>query len=1165
MRDKLVNMNAFRSLVALAVVLVALVAAAPATAESGWWHLTSTTRPGNLPPGGIGEIDVGASDLGEASVSGETVPITIGDTLPAGLKATAISGNFGIFNERPDYGVKCSLEKLRCEFTGTFPPFERLEVYIAVTIEPGAVSGAANQASISGGESVSSTGGQAPATSINAPVTISGQPTPFGVERYELTPEEPGGVPDRQAGSHPFQLTATISLNQVNQPSVVYRGSGPETVQSPYSAALVKDLHFELPAGVIGNPTVVPKCTIEQFLNTKQFYPANGCPPETAVGAAQLIIDGTELAESGRALTIPVPLFNLAPSPGEPAQFGFQYEGRSVYLDTAVRTGGDYGVTVNVKNITQQVGFIGSQVTFWGVPGDPRHDHSRGWPCLVNGEYVEAGAPVGHCSNPQVPNQIPFLTMPTSCTGQLETTVLADSWVDPGDLVPKPYTFQNALGEPFGMDGCGKLSFSPSISVAPDGTEGSSPTGLTVGLHVPQENDLVANGLAESEVRDTTVALPEGVQLSPSAADGLLSCSQAQIGLQEDAAPTCPAASKVGTVQIKTPLLPNPLEGSLYLAAQEANPFGSLIALYLVAEDPVSGVLVKLAGKVTPNLVTGQLVSTFEETPQLPFSDLTLHFFGSARAPLTTPSACGSYTTTTSITPWSGDPAVDPSSSFDITSGPNGSPCSSPLPFTPGFQAGSTNLQAGAFTPFTLTMTRPDGDQTLSRVEMQMPPGLLGTLSNVKLCGEPQAAQGTCGPESLIGETTVSAGLGGDPYTVTGGKVYITGPYKGAPYGLSIVNPAVAGPFNLGTVVVRATIEVNPYTAALSIKSDPLPTILDGIPLQIQRVNVTISREKFTFNPTNCDKTAIDGTLSSTEGVAAPVSTSFQVTNCANLAFDPKFAVSSSGKTSRKYGASLHVKLTYPTGPYDANISKVKVDLPKQLPSRLTTLQKACTAKQFEANPAGCPKESVVGTAKAITPVLPVPLEGPAYFVSHGGEAFPSLIVVLQGYGTTVDLVGTTFISKAGITSSTFKTVPDVPVGSFELTLPEGKYSALAANGNLCKSKLVMPTAFVGQNGMEIHESTGIEVEGCSGSLSVMSSKVKKRTVTLSVYAPAAGKITASGKGLSSGSKSYSGREALSFTLKQKKEGRLKTKIKLTFTPSTGKKQTKTVKASFKH
>jgi len=642
----------------------------------------------------------------------------------------------------------------------------------------------------------------------------------------------------------------------------------------------------------------------------------------------------------------------------------------------------------------------------------------------------------------------------------------------------------------------------------------STPTGLTVGVHVPQEEALYPEGLAPADVKTTTVALPAGVQLSPSAADGLQACSEAQIGFTgvdlqtgtdefTSSVPSCPEASKIATVKIKSPLLPNALVGAVYLAAPQnfsgpllENPFSSLVAMYLVAQDPVSGVLIKLAGKVSPDPVTGQLVSTFENTPQLPFEDLELHFFGTARAPLSTPALCGTYTTMASIEPWSGNPPASPSSSFEITSGPNGAPCSDPQPFAPGFQAGSTNIQAGAFTPFTLTMTRPDADQTLSRVEMQMPPGLLGTLSSVKLCGEPQASQGTCGEESLIGHTVVSVGLGNDPFTVTGGKVYITGSYKGAPYGLSIVNPAAAGPFVLDEgrpVVVRASISVDPHTAVLRIVSDPLPTILDGIPLQIQHVNVAIDRPGFTFNPTNCGKLAITGTLSSSGGASAAVSTPFQVTNCATLVFKPKFAVSTSGKTSRAKGASLHVKLTYPPSPFDANIAKVKVDLPKQLPSRLTTLQKACTAAVFEANPANCPKESVIGTAKATTPILPVPLEGPAYFVSHGGEAFPSLIIVLQGYGTTVDLVGTTFISKKGITSSTFKTVPDVPVGTFELTLPEGKFSALAANGNLCKSKLAMPTAFVAQNGAEIHESTKIGVTGCSKVKKAKNRKPKKK------------------------------------------------------------------------
>jgi hypothetical protein len=675
----------------------------------------------------------------------------------------------------------------------------------------------------------------------------------------------------------------------------------------------------------------------------------------------------------------------------------------------------------------------------------------------------------------------PFLTLPTSCPDRFESTVVADSWSEPSRLVPTSTALENGSGDPLGLNGCNRLNFEPSISVAPDGQAASTPTGLTVGIHVPQEETLNPEGFAQANVKDTTVTLPAGLQLSPAAADGLESCPLGDVGLEAAQAASCPDASKVGTVEITTPLLPEKLVGAAYLAQQNANPFGSLVALYIVVEDPKAGVIVKLAGKVSLDPVSGQIVSTFENTPQLPFSDLVLHFFGSARAPLSTPPLCGSYTTVASIVPWSGNAPAEPSSTFEISSGPNGAPCADPRPFAPAFSAGSTNIQAGEFTPFVMTMTRPDADQTLSGITLHMPPGLSGSLSKLELCPEPQASHGACGASSQIGETIVSAGLGGAPFTVQGGKVFITGPYKGAPFGLSILNPAKAGPFDLGYVVVRAKIEVDPTTAALTITSDALPTIIDGIPLQLQHVQVLINRPDFTFNATDCNPMGITATLSSTEGASATGSSSYQVTNCTDLGFTPQFAVSTAGTTTRADGASLDVRLSYPLGPKLANIAKVKVELPKQLPSRLTTLQKACTEQAFAQNPEGCPAASRVGEAVATTPILAGPLSGPAYFVSHGGAKFPELIVVLRGEdGVTVDLHGETYISKQGITSSTFATVPDVPVGSFELKLPQGQYSALAANGNLCKAKLVMPTEFVAQNGAILDQNTKITPTGCA-------------------------------------------------------------------------------------
>ena len=413
-----------------------------------------------------------------------------------------------------------------------------------------------------------------------------------------------------------------------------------------------------------------------------------------------------------------------------------------------------------------------------------------------------------------------------------------------------------------------------------------------------------------------------------------------------------------------------------------------------------------------------------------------------------------------------------------------------------------------------------------------MPPGLSGLLSGVELCPEAQANAGSCGPGSLIGETTVSAGVGSDPVSVKGGRVYLTGKYHGAPFGLSIVDPVKAGPFDLehdtsnpayqppcDCVVVRARIEVDRLTAALTVTTNSegegyaIPHLIDGIPVQIKKVNVSINRPGFTFNPTNCDPMKITGSITSDEGASSNVEVPFQVANCAVLKFAPKFSVSTSGKTSRADGASLSAKVSEPAEPSgsQANIARVKVELPEQLPSRLTTLQKACTSAQFEANPAGCPPASFIGHAVVHTPLIPVPLEGPAIFVSHGGEAFPSLTMVLQGYGVTIDLVGTTFISKAGVTSTTFKAVPDVPFDTFELTLPEGPYSALSATGDLCAptraitvkkretikvhgarrtvtrkiretepETLAMPTEFVAQNGAEIHQTTKIAVTGCS-------------------------------------------------------------------------------------
>lgn len=1032
--------------------------------------------------GGSGRLLLVAYNLGDAPTSG---PVTLLDVLPAGLTATGAAGTSEVEflpEKANDQRVKCAVASAKsasCTFTGTLRPYERVEAVVWVMHTGTPVANEHNVLSVSGG-------GTREATKSSV-VSYGEGPVPFGVEAYEQEPEEEKGAADPRAGSHPFQLTTTLRAN--------------ETGSSPFQPALPRNLQFDLPAGLVGDAQATPQCTYAQFVNFHTLIIGNQgvnlCPADTMVGVSmqEFLAGPVFFAES-------VPVFNLIPAKGEPARFAFAIKGFPVILDTSIRTGDDYGVRVNIHNLSQVAAtLISSVVTIWGVPGDPRHDQQRGWVCLVEGQQPGCGPSLG--------SSLPLLSMPTACE-PFQAPVRMQSWQPAAEpLPPVDSAFEEML------DGCNQLPFGALVEAAPDVQSASSPSGLTVHVRVPQEAALNSNGLTDADVRDSTVALPAGVTLNPGGGAGLEACSETQIGfLGKEASdpalnlftstlaePFCPNGAKVGTVKVVSPLLPNPIEGSVYIATPapdgEAgmNPFDSLVALYIVAEDPVSGTLIKIPGRVIPcehagEVVAGvscgaagQLISTFEDTPQLPFEDLELHFFGGASAPLATPALCGSYTTNAIFAPWSGGAPVHSTSTFDITSGPNGSPCSDPRPFTPEFVAESVNIQAGAFSELRTTMGHPDADQELGGLTVKMPPGLSGLLSGVKLCEEPQASAGTCGPESLIGHTIVTAGLGSNPVVVKRpGSVYITGPYEGAPFGLSIVNPAEAGPFNLGTVVVRAKVQVDPLTAQLTVISDPLPTMLKGIPLDLQHVQVAIDRPGFTFNPTSCKRMRIEGTMSSDEGASAPVSTPFQVTNCAILGFKPSFKVSTSGRTSRAKGASLHVALAYPNAPFgsQANLAYVKVDLPKQLPSRLTTLQKACVEQQFDADPGGCPPASRVGYAKAITPLVPVPLQGPAYFISHGGAKFPELVIVLQGYGVTIMLHGETVISKAGITSSTFRTVPDAPVGSFELTLPQGSDSALAAKGNLCKARLKMPTTFTAQNGTVIHQNTPVKVTGCA-------------------------------------------------------------------------------------
>jgi hypothetical protein len=1076
------------ALLVIGAMAAVLGAATPAFAAGSWWRLNAESAPSRLAPRGEGQLNVSATDLGYEDVKASTTAIVLTATVPNGLEAIAggVRGFLGSGGRRQTSLNKedCVLagQVVTCTIKATVPAYEGLEIVIPVKIAAEPSAGAEVLVNVTGGESHTS-----PA-SLSQKLNVAAGQTQFGVESYELRAEGSEGQLETQAGSHPFQLTTTLNLNQTLEPK--------EMVEEETVPALVRDLHFVLPPGLLGNVTAVAQCTSLQFA-TVETGDINQCPAETAIGVARIKIN--EPAIFHGALSETVPVFNLVPAAGEPARFGIELDKVPVILNTAVRTGSDYAVEVSVENSTQAAALIDSQVTFWGTPGDARHNSSRGWECIGDRRLATEKPCEAFTGEAKA-----FLTTPTSCGAAPKTTVTGDSWPLAGNVeqLEGAYTFASA------STGCELLGFAPAISVKSDTSRASTPTGLTVNVEVPQASTISPTGLAEADVKDTTVTLPEGVQASPAAANGLLACSSASVGLEGGVAEGeqlqndhfsreeehCPEASRIGSVSIKTPLLKEELKGWVYLASQDTDPFSSPLVLYVMAYDPVSGVRVKLAGEVRLDPSTGRLTSEFKNTPPVPFEDLTLHLFDGAAASQSSPPLCGSKETQASFVPSAaGVPTAQASASFTITEGANGGPCETSFPqtFNPSMQAGSATPQAGGYSSFSLTINHADADQALSGVTVHLPAGMAAMLSHVTPCAEPpMGVEWSCGAESLIGEASTSSGLGNSPYTLKG-AVYLTSGYDGAPFGLLVATHAKAGPFDLGMIDVRSRINVDPNTAAVTITTDPgprgevLPTILKGVPVQLKTINVTVNRPEFQFNPTNCNAAGVTGTLSGSQGASANVSYPFNPANCASLPFAPKLTATTGGQASKPNGASLNVKVQS-AGFGQANIAKVDLTLPQALPSRLSTIQKACVEAVFDANPAACDEGANIGYAVIHTPVLKSPLTGPAYLVSHGGAAFPDVEFVLQGEGITLILDGKTDIKK-GITYSRFESAPDAPFTTFETFLPAGPHSALAAyvpaskNYSLCGSNLVMPTEITAQNGAHITQTTPIVPTGCKG------------------------------------------------------------------------------------
>ena len=948
---------------------------------------------------------------------------------------------------------------------------------------------------------------------------------PFS-EPNEPSKEEAEEQAFTQAGGHvPFGITDF----KVNTEGELAKGN-----QKPVEGKAVTHIRTDVTPGLSTSPVAVPQCLAEDPEHKHEFG-AKEAIPGTGFYTAPTCEGSTEIGENkatvyaGAAGDVPLhgTVYNLVQREGLASEFGVALELPKPLTEAVLKKAfAEHPLELPEPQKKATEEFLETQQYFghtiiegsveWGVgtslgrkgeTGTNQGDYHDYFEIDVSPALPLISSRLVFFGNREHNGRGDFITNPTNCLDPKPKTLkLTDA---EGTTATRTYT------TPIGLSGCNLVPFEPSFGLTPATTANDQPNGFTTELGVTRHP--AAGEIDASQLKTAVVQMPEGMTLNESAAAGLTDCTPAQARIHSPVAGVaCPAASQLGTVSLEVPTLPaGSLTGAVYLGGPESGPItGPPYIVYLDAESARYGVSVRLKGEVIPNEATGQLTAVFSENPEQPFTRVTLHLKEGALAPVANPLVCGTAITTTSLTPFSGTGAKTPSSSFTVDSDGKGGACPSTPPFSLSQSTQNQNANAGGHTSYTFNLSRSDGQQRISQVKTILPAGLVGAIPLVTQCGEPQAKEGTCATSSQIGTATVQAGAGSTPFTFSG-PVYLTGPYNGAPFGMSIAVPAIAGPFNLGVVVTRATINVDPLSARVIVTS-VLPRIVKGVPIRIKNISVAVNKQGFLFNPTYCGALATESTLSGftlvTGGITGTQSltTPFSVTECGKLAFKPAFTAASNAKTSKANGASLETTINQPAG--QANIRSVKVQLPIKLPSRLTTLQKACLAATFEADPFHCPSGSFVGGVRANTPTLPAKMTGPAILVSHAAAAFPDLDLVLEGNGVRVILVGNTNIKK-GITTTTFASTPDVPVSSVTVNLPTGSHSALAAFGDLCASPLLMPTTIVGWNGSTIKQNTRIKVKGCG--IRVLRRKVIGANAFITVQTFAGGRISGRGGSLS--------------------------------------------------
>ncbi len=909
-----------------------------------------------------------------------------------------------------------------------YPPVE-----VVAQIDPNAPDTLVAKATASGG------GAASPASDEDS-VTV-GPAVPFGFQAFKTEVLDELGADFTQAGGHPFSAGAQLTFNEHARSDPLANG----TFRA--SNGLVKNIRTDTPPGFAGNPQALPESCARVDLVLKE-----ACPAGSVAGGITLETDQNVFKD--------LPLYLLEPERGTPAQFGFAVPAvHLVFTLTAeLRPTDGYAVSLVATPAPKGPELFGVKATL----------------CSFGTKFLPKPASFKGCRKANEPGslEIPFLSLPTRCgdPASTRTEIYADSWEDPGSYTRAEYSAP-------AITGCEKLSFEPELKARPTTNAADSPSGLEVDLHIPQNQDV--EGTATAQLKQAVVTLPPGLVVNPSSANGLGACSPAQIGLGDNNPNSCPDSSKLGTVSAQTPILDHPLPGNLYLASPHENPFGSLLALYLVVESPDDGLVIKLAGKVDADPSTGQLTTTFDQNPQAPVEDVELKLRSGATAPLRTPQVCGKYSTTSSLTPWSAPdsgPPATPKDTYSINKGPNGSACSASeaaLPNSPSFEAGTTSPLAATYSPFVLKLRREDGSQQLSQVTATPPPGLVAKLAGVLPCpeaaiaaaaarsGRDEQASPSCPAASEVGSVIAGAGAGPSPYYATG-KAYLAGPYKGAPLSLAILTPAVAGPFDLGTVVVRTALHLDPRTAQVTAKSDPLPSILQGIPLDVRSVTVLMNRPSFILNPTNCDAMNISGQAISTLGQVAQLGNRFQVGECSRLPFKPSLKLRLHGPTAR--GGYQGMVATLTAKPGEANIASTVVTFPHSAFLAQEHIRTICTRVQFAAH--ACPARSIYGRATAVTPLLDQPLSGPVYLRSSS-STLPDLVIALKGPDATpieVELAGRNDSKNGGIRNS-FELVPDAPVTKFTLRLQGGTKALIVNSRNLCAGTQRATVVMGAQNG----------------------------------------------------------------------------------------------------